>query len=511
MQKAEVLPEQPVATPDCLPGDGLAGDSTSKDLKRKTVRGAMIAVTGQGANFVLRTGSMMILARLVSPEHFGLVGMVAALTGFLSLFRDAGLAQATVQRSTINSDQTSALFWINLAVGIGLALLAALVAPIVVWLYGEPRLFWLTVAMGSAFIFNGASAQHRALVQRDMRFGLLLIIELLSLLISIGAAIAMAMAGMGYWSLVMMSIGWPFCSMLGLWMTAKWVPGKPRPAAGVRSMLHYGGMVTLNGIVMYIANNVDKVLVGRFMGAELLGIYGRAYQLINLPSENLNSTISWVMLPALSRVQSNAVQLRSYFLKGYLVFLSVIAPITGACALFADDIIRVMLGPQWTAAVPVFQCLAPTIIASALISPLGCLMQATGRVSRSVRVSLLIAPVVIMGYIIGLPHGIAGVATGFSAAMMALILPVVLWARHGTLITGRDMVRTAALPLLAATLGGGCAWLVGIRLGATPPLTRLVVESVILFAVHAVVLLFVLGQWRLFLDTWKTLRMKPST
>src|SRR5207302_9748284 len=143
------------------------------------------------------------------------------------------------------------------------------------------------------------------------------------------------------------------------------------------SMLWFGGTVTLNNVVVYLAYNVDKVLLGRFWGAEALGVYGRAYQLINLPTENLNSTIGLVAFPALSRVQNDPVRLKSYFLKGYSLFLSLVLPITVACGLFAEDIIRVFLGAQWHEAARIFRLLAPTILAFAVVHPCGWLMQAT--------------------------------------------------------------------------------------------------------------------------------------
>ena len=113
-------------------------------------------------------------------------------------------------------------------------------------------------------------------------------------------------------------------------------------------MLRFGGTITLNGLVVYVAYNLEKVLLGRFWGADALGIYGRAYQLINIPTDNLNSAIGGVAFSALSRLQNDPVRLKSYFLKGYSLVISLTIPITIFCALFADDIVLVVLGPKWT-------------------------------------------------------------------------------------------------------------------------------------------------------------------
>src|SRR6185503_5341829 len=108
---------------------------------------------------------------------------------------------------------------------------------------------WVAVALGASFVFNGIAAQHRALMQRNLRFPALSIIDVVSLVISTGAGISMAMAGAGYWSLVVMTVSQPAVSVIGVWWCTKWIPGPPRRGCGIRSMLHYGGTVTLNNVV----------------------------------------------------------------------------------------------------------------------------------------------------------------------------------------------------------------------------------------------------------------------
>lgn len=475
-------------------GDTAASGS---DLRRRTARGAMTSVAGQAANFALRIASMMILARLVTPEHFGLVGMVTVITGVITLFRDAGLPQATIQQATLSVEQISTLFWINLGIGAALAIITVMIAPFIASFYGDPRLLWITVALAGAFLFNGAAAQHKALLQRSMRFGTLMGLELVALVASLAAGIATALLGWGYWSLVVMAVSLPAVLLVGAWNATRWVPGPPRRAGGVLSMLHYGGTITLNSVIVYIAYNADKVMVGRFWGAEALGVYGRAYQLVSIPTENLSTTISWVMFPALARVQSDPQRTRAYFLKSYAMFLALAMPITMACSLFASDVVRVLLGPQWTESVPIFQLLAPTILAFALINPMGTLMQATGHAGRSMRVAFLIAPVVILGCAIGLPYGANGVALGYSISMIALVIPVILWARKGHSITGLDIARTIAPPLVTTVLGALAAMAAAPLLLDVPAIVRLTLLTSVLLAAHALALLVGFGQWRL--------------
>jgi PST family polysaccharide transporter len=438
---------------------------------------------------------MVVLARLVTREDFGLVGMVAAFTGFLGLFRDMGLSMATVQRPSITAAQTSTLFWINLAAGCTLSLLSLAAAPALARFYGDQRLTWITAALGLAFLFYGAAAQHRALLQREMRFVALTLIEIISLVLGVAVSIGMAVAGAGYWALVAMTVVPPAVSTLGTWLAAGWVPGLPRRGCGVRSMLQYGGVITLNSMVVYLVYNAEKVLLGKFWGAEVLGVYGRAYTLLNLPTENLNSVMGSVMFPALSRVQQDADRLRSFFLKGYGLFQAIIMPITAACALFAEDIVRVMLGAQWSEAAPVFRLLTPTIVAFGLINPVSWLMQGSGRAMRSLLIAFLIAPVVVAGYLLGLHRGPQGVAVGYSVAMTVLVLPVLLWAKHGTLVTLPDLFKVTVRPVVSAAVAGLVAYGVAMVISKVDSvLLRLVVEAGVLCVVYAVVLLYGLGQ-----------------
>src|SRR5688572_29226653 len=165
------------------PHDALA-TAPDRDLRGRTLRGGAITVVAQGIKILVRLGSMAVLARLVEPADFGLVAMVTAVTGFVALFRDGGLAVATIQRAEINHDQVSTLFWINVAVGGALALLLVAAAPAIAHFYGEPRLVLVTMSLSIGLLFGGASVQHDALLRRQMRFGALAMIEISSLLFS---------------------------------------------------------------------------------------------------------------------------------------------------------------------------------------------------------------------------------------------------------------------------------------------------------------------------------------
>ena len=437
----------------------------------------------------------MILARLLDPADFGLVGMVTAFTGVLNLFRDFGLSSAAVQRTNVTDEQFSTLFWINVLVGLVLGIVAVIMAPAMVSFYHEPRLFRVTLVLALGFLFNAAGVQHTALLQRQMRFTALAMINTIGLVAGTLVAIAGAKAGYGYWALVVMPVIYPLVTTVGLWISTGWIPGRPQRRSGIRSMMRFGGIVTANGITMYMASNFDKSLVGRYLGADVLGIYGRAYQLINIPSDNLNSVAGEVAFAALSRVKDDPISLRNYFLKGYSLVLAMTLPITLACAFFAEDVIRVLLGPKWMTAAPIFRYLAPTILAFAVLNPLGWLLNSLGLVVRGLKIALVLAPVMVAGYALGLRYGAAGVAISYSATMILSVLPLIAWAVHGTSISVRDIVKTIGQPLTSSFVGTVVALLARFTIGKfLAPLPLLVMESSILLIVFVLMLFYVMKQ-----------------
>jgi O-antigen/teichoic acid export membrane protein len=478
-----------------------------KDLKEKTIRGGVARLGAQGANFGLRLGSLMILARLLGPKDFGLVGMVTAFTGVLALFRDFGLSAAAVQRTEVTDEQISTLFWINTLVGFILGLLAVACGPIIAAFYHEPRLFKVTAVLALGFLFNAAGVQHGALLQRQMRFTALAIINTVSLVISTAIGVGGAWAGYGYWALVWMTVALPFVNTAGCWLAAAWLPGMPRTRIGIRSMIRFGGILTLNGFVIYIASNFEKVLLGRFWGVDALGIYGRAYQLANIPSENLNWAAGEVAFSALSRLQNDPSRLKSYFLKGYSLVLAMTLPVTIVCALFADDVILVALGPKWMAATPIFRLLAPTMLVFAIANPLSWLVCSLGMVGRNLKMGLVIAPIMIASYIIGLPHGPRGVAFAYSSVMMLWLIPVIAWSVHGTVVSLRDVLLTVARPTAASIGAAGLALVVRVTYGhSLSPLPRLAIESTVYVATFLGLLVFATGQKALYLDLLRGIR-----
>lgn len=495
------MTETAASAPSSKPHQALQGVPVGGEFKRQSVRGGAARVVAQGVSMALQLGTTLVLARILAPTDYGLQGMVLTLTAFLSLFKDAGLSVATIQRETLTHEQISTLFWINLGLGTFLALVVAAAAPLLAAFYKEPRLLWLTVASASIFLFDSLSIQHKALLDRSMRFTTSVKIDILSATIGSVVAVGMAVLGCGYWSLICQNISLPIVGTAATWIAMPWLPGRPRRTPELRSMVRFGGTVTLNSFVVYLAYNTEKILLGRFWGSAALGLYSRAYQLANLPVQQLTGSVGGVAFAALSRIQGDAQRLRRSYLKFHSLIVSLTVPVVIGCALFADEIVRAVLGPKWMGAAVILRLLSPTVLVFALINPLSWFLRATGRVVRSLKIALVICPTVILGVVVGLRHGPSGVALGYSIAMVVLAAPLVAWVIHGTVITTRDYWDCIRRPVVAGTIAGAAGWIIKWVLhDALGPLPLLVLGLTISFAVYAGLLLFVMGQRDMYVD-----------
>lgn len=498
------------ATIDDAAESGASPAAVPRDLTRRTARSALIVVGGTAAKLLLRAASMVILARLLAPKDFGLVAMVTVLTGCLGLLRDVGLSLATVQRALITHEQVSTLFWINVLVGVVLAGIAAAMAPVMAAFYGEPRLYWITMVVATGFVFHGAAVQHLALLQRQMRFVSLVAVEVMSLAAGVAVSVGMAVSGWGYWALLGMAVSPAVATAVGSWIAMPWLPGLPKPRSGIRQMLRIGGTWSLINVMVYVSYNIEKLLLGRFWGAEALGLYGRAYQLITLPTEQLTSAISPVAVSALSRLQHEPERLRLMFIRGYSTSISLTIPVTLLGALFAEEITLITFGPNWLDAAPMLRLLAPMALVLALINPMSWFLMSNAQNRRSLGLAVLVQVVVLVGVLSGIRYGPNGVALGYSLSLVVLTVPVIAWATRGGTITFRDVLAAVKAPLVAAAVAAAAG--VGLKVaiaGWMSPVASLVAGSGAVMAVYGWFLLVVMKQKSSYVDLLKQLVRQP--
>jgi O-antigen/teichoic acid export membrane protein len=395
----------------------------------------------------------VVLARLLTPADFGLVAMVATITGLGQAFADLGLSEATIQRKEITHDQVSVLFWINLAIGIGLMLVTMGLAPFLAKFYRDPRLVNITLLLSFTFLIGGLKVQADAILKRQMRFSVLAFRDVFSYALAVPVAITIAWRGGSYWALVALPLTLNLTAMVFSWLIVDWRPGLPRRDAEVGSMIVFGGNVAASYFVTTVSRSADNVLIGWYLGAGPLGLYSRAYNLLMLPVRQLSAPAGSVAVPAFSRTQTEPERLARYYLRAVNLLMWVSAPVFGFLFVAAKPAIVLILGNQWREAAPVFQILTIAALTQLLLESTIWLFVSRGQSQQLLRLLLIITPIIIGSYAIGLPFGIKGVALAGSLVLLMILPWMLQFSFRGTNLTLLRLSRALLFPVMLSLAG----------------------------------------------------------
>lgn len=451
-------------------------DHLRDSLRHRSISGGVITLSAQAIKLAITIVSTAILARLLLPRDFGLVAMITALTGLLASIKDAGLSMATIQAENISHAQVSNLFWLNVALCSGLALVTAGCAPLLSWFYRTPGLTPLTLALSATFVLDGLAVQHTAILCRQMRFDLTVRIEIVSMLCGQGVGIALAAAGARSWALVASIVTMSLCALIMSWSLCRWRPQLPRAKAGTKGLVHFGANLTAASCLSYFSRSVDNFLIGRFYGAQTVGLYSRAAVLLRRPLDQLMGPLTTVVQPMLARMQGDPERYRRAFLQVYWAIALVGLPFTGLVLALRHPLVLLLLGPRWDAAAAIFGAFTLATLYSPLAYAAFWLFESQGRGRDMLVASLIIVPITIASIAAGLPWGAFGVAASFSLTGIFIRLPILfhIASRSGP-VRSKDLWSAFGLNLHSwVAVFGFTTWLLH-RLGGHAPAVQLLI------------------------------------
>jgi O-antigen/teichoic acid export membrane protein len=429
-------------------------NASGHGLKNTIVKGSVSLVISQGIGFGLSMINTIVLARLLLPDDFGVIGMVTVFINFLIMFKDAGLSTATIQNESIDSKQISTLFWINAIISLGLGIAILISSPLVAAFYKKPELTAVTAVLSLSFIIQGFAIQHNALLQRHIKFTAIAINDIIAQICSIAIAIALASVGLRYWALVAGTLVRSATLVALTFYSCPWIPGKMQRGTGVREMIKFGGHLTAGGIVNYFARNLDSLLIGRLVGAGPLGLYSRAFSLLMTPLTQIRAPLTTMSLPILSTLKSEPTRYLSYFKKLLDISVSLALPISVYSFLEGEFLIRVLLGENWMEAVPVFKILAIAGVFIATSGAPGLVMLSHGFSKRYMQLTILTSIMVSVSFIAGVPFGIEGVAYAYTTANLLIMIPLIHYGFKGTPLTLKVILQAVKGPIIAAAFAG---------------------------------------------------------
>lgn len=376
----------------------------------------MWAVGGQALAEPIRVLGTAVLARVLTPEDFGLLGMAAVFFGLTAITTELGPSAAIIGRKRLSDDEVSSLFWLCTIAGVVLAVICVLAAPLIARIYREPRVAPVFAALSLTVLLSAEALVHNALLRRRMDFRTPALANLASVAINAAVAVGCALSGLQYWSLVAGTLAGVVTSVLLVQAGARFRPRLHLRWAEVRPYLSFSGQVTGAEFANYGSTNVDNLLVGRLLGSSALGIYALAYNLVTYPVRMFASLVAQAALPAFCRLADDAARLRSAYVAALRKSSAVVLPALLAAVVAAPDLVVGLYGPKWEAAVLPFQllCLAG---AARSVGVFGrAAFKAVGRPGLQVRWDIALLIGVAVGAAVGSRWGVAGVAAAVAVA-----------------------------------------------------------------------------------------------
>lgn len=395
-------------------------------LAVRATRGLSWSLASILVNRSMRFAVTLVLARLLVPEHFGLVGMAGMVIDIISLVNDLGLGAALIQRKELTEADRSTCFWVNSLLGAGLWVLTYVIAPWIALFFRNPLVTPIVRVMGLTFLIGPWGSIQYLLFTRELKFKRMMIAQTVATTGRGVVALSLAFAGFGVWSIVWGQLASTMIGIIANWMLHPWRPRWLVDRESFRVLFRFGRNVFGEQIVNYFRANSDYLVTGRLLGAASLGYYTLAYELPNLAVTYISQNITRVLLPVLCQVQDDAERLR----RGYLTTISYIAlatfPVLAGLSVAAPEAIVTLYGAKWAPMIRPLQMLCASSLVISIVTTVGSVQRAVGRPDVGFKWNCFAFPMTLVAVAIGSRWGIIGVAASMALISVALSLSIQL-------------------------------------------------------------------------------------
>lgn len=430
-------------------------------LTQRTYSAARWTTASTVTRALLQLLQVAFLARFLSPADYGLMAMVTVVLSYAALFSDMGLSTAFVQRQQIGHEERSSLYWLSVAVGGVLMLLVMAISPLAAIFFKEPQLVPLMLLVATNFLVIALGQQLRMDAEKSLNFRPVALIEIFAGLVGFAVAVLTAWLDWGVYALVVAAMTSVWLTMILSWLVLAqgWRPAWRLRWGEVRWFVQFGGTMVLNNVINHGNATIDLVLGGRMLGASQLGIYSVPRNLLLQVQGMVNPIFTRVGFPLIASIQHDRERVKQVYLKTMNMTTSVNAPIYVAIAVFAHEIVWLLLGPNWMDAAPLMRVLALWGLLRSFGNPAGSLLFGLGHVKLAAKWNaglLLIVPPVVW---FGSQWGAIGMAWAMAGLMGALFIPgwaLLVWPVCGAGLW--EYSRQVLSPSICALLAGMVAW-----------------------------------------------------
>jgi O-antigen/teichoic acid export membrane protein len=384
----------------------------TNNLQQKTVQALswsfIEAISQRGAQFIIG----IILARLLFPEQFGLIGMLMIFMAVTRAFLDSGFGAALIQKQKVTQTDICSIFYFNIVVGLAAAVLLCLAAPWIAAFYKQPVLTPLTRALSSTIVINSFGLIQDTILRKEINFKTKTKVSMIAGVLSGIIGITLAALGSGVWSLVAQQVAASLFTTLGLWYFSAWRPALIFSFDALREMFGFGSRILASGVLNQIFDNIYLVVIGRLFSAADLGFFTRAKTLNDLPSQSLSQIVSRVTFPVFATIQDDRARLKRGVKKALTALVMVNFPMMIGLAIIARPLVLVMLTEKWVSSVPYLQLLC----AAGLLFPLQqtnlIVLQALGRSDLFLRLEIVKKALIVINIVITWRWGIPAMIYG---------------------------------------------------------------------------------------------------
>ena len=421
----------------------------TKGIGQIAIQGGLKMFLSQGVKLVVQIASIVVLARLVTPEDFGLVAFLTSIFAFVGLFSELGLTMAIVQKEQIQEKDLNTLFRISAGIGILLLLCIGVAGLLTSWISADSRYQWVFGIFALMFFFKSLSTVPQGLIRRRLQFGFLSLQEAGTFLFGALTAVAIATQGRGILALMALQFI-PGLLMCGSsWFFSAW---RPQRSVGsiqeASSYFSFGGAFTLVEIANTVCKQVDNLLIGKVWGMQLLGQYTRAYALMLTPMNQVMGPIGTVLVPLFSRIHQNEVEFKKLTTALFISCVGLTAPAAAITFVHSNTIVNLLLGPGWEVAEQIFWWFGFAVFCK----PLGCIVYwifvSSGKMKEMMRWTVVNTVLTVCAILAGLQYGPIRVAALFSISEIVLQIPLAICLLGKTrLITVRKWYKIYVLGL----------------------------------------------------------------
>lgn len=456
------------------------------NLRAKTFSGLSWSFAAQalrqGSQFVI----VVILAQLLSPHDFGVLAMAMVFTEFTVMFVDMGIGQALIQKQDAEDAHYCSAFWLNVALGLILMLVMAALSPLIARFYRQPGLGPVVAALSLNFVLASLTVVQQSLLTKEMEFRKLAFRDIGAVIVAGVVAIGLARAGWGVWSLVAQSLTFTAVNAAAVWGLSSWRPKFSFSFRHVKDIFHFSLHMTGSNAVNQLARQMDKLLIGRFLGSEALGLYALAYKLMLIPVENVTWVVNKVMFPAFSTIQHDLDRVRRTYTRMLKAVALVTFPLMVGLFVSAPEVVRVLFGPQWESTTVLIRLFCFCGMAQSLTALGGPIYLSQGRPDIQWKMTMVNAVLVVASIAGALKGGVTTVTLVYSlfhvlwllvalavmgrliqlkvtaiyfrvifVSMLNAVLLIVLWGIRQGLPRGNDIFHLVSMMVAGVVIYGG--------------------------------------------------------